>query len=465
MKYNNKITEFYRPIKVNSPYMEIVMIRRILLCFLVLMSFLLPLDRESFKSRRLNIRNQLGPRSAMVLLTSDIYPRNNDVDFPFRPDSDFWYVTGHPEPDAKLIMTAIDFKGKKEVPFHGEIIFAQPRNRLRERWNGKRLGSQGAKEELGFQYFAVSDSFKIILSQILPYIDTVFVNYGQSQPGNKSQSSFNQVEDIIPDNVTVLDAGSIIHPMRHIKTREEIELLQKAIDITGKAFIEAMVRTKPGLYEYNIEASIEFIFRDSGCQRSGFPSIVGSGPNSTILHYTKNDRFMEKGDLLLMDIGAEYQMYSADITRTIPVNGKFTPEQKELYHYVLKAQRTIFDSVKAGMTLQDLQRIAKNYLRNKGFDRYFIHGVGHWLGLDVHDVGGCTTEITEGSVFTIEPGIYIPEDDTSLPAPYRGIGIRIEDDVLMTDKGPVWLSAHIPKEIEKIEKIMRKSRYRLKKQR
>jgi len=272
----------------------------------------------------------------MVLFTAKEQVRNNDVNYPFRPDSDFWYVTGHPEPDAKLILTGKNFVGEQKIPFKGEIIFSQPRNPSWERWNGKRLGRKGTSVELGFQYFTVSDTFETIFKQILPHIDTLYINNRISSQEYKSRENLDHIEVIIPDSITILDAGEIIHPMRLIKSQEEIDLLQQAIDITGEALIEAMIRTRPGLYEYNIDASINFIFRDLGCERAGFPSIVGSGSNATILHYTKNDQKMKKNDLLLMDIGAEYQMYSADITRTIPVSGKFTPEQKELYTYVLK---------------------------------------------------------------------------------------------------------------------------------
>ena len=427
------------------------MIKRTIFCVIMLTGFLFSLEHDSFQSRRVKIRKMLDSRSVMVLFTADEYIRNGDVHYPFRPDSDFWYLTGHPESDAILILTGNDFEGKHEIPFKDEILFAQQQNPTWERWNGKRLGRQGAKEDLGFHYFAASDSFKIVFRQIIPHIDTLFINLR-----NSSQDCKRQLKDTIPDRIFIANAGDIIHPERFIKSQQEIDLIKKAVDITGEAIFEAMKRAQPGLYENNIDATINFVFRDIGCKRAGFPSIVGSGSNATILHYSQNDQRLKKNDLLLMDIGAEYQMYTADITRTIPISGEFTPEQRELYSYVLKTQKIVFDSVKVGMTLLDLQKIAKNYLRNKGFDRYFVHGISHWLGLDVHDVGGRASEIQVGTVFTLEPGIYIPEDDPGFPESYRGIGIRIEDDVWMTEKGPIWLSAQIPKEINEIERIMKR---------
>lgn len=425
---------------------------------LILVCSLSSIDRETFKARRVRVQSKLGPKSAMVLVTSDEHRRNGDVNHEFRPDSDFWYLTGHPEPAAKIIIVSDSFEGRDDIPFEGEIIFARPRNPRWERWTGKRLGSTGATDKLGFRHFAPSDSFEAVLRQVLPHVDTLFVNRSDPQQRGSLVDQGHGLPCEIPGNVVVARAGSILHPMRHIKTPEEIELIQKAVDVTGEALVEAMVRTRPRLYEYNIKATVEYVFTDLGSERLGFPSIIASGPNALILHYTDNNRLLGKGDLLLMDVGAEYEMYTADITRTIPVSGTLTQEQKELYRYVLKAQQAAFDSLKMGMTLQDIQSVVKGYLKNKGMDRYLVHGSSHWLGLDVHDVSGTDARIQAGSVFTIEPGIYIPENDESLPESYRGIGIRIEDDVLMTKEGPVWLSANIPREIDDIEKLKRKRR-------
>lgn len=401
----------------------------------------------------------------MILTTAEEYNRNGDVDHPFRANSDYWYLTGHPEPMGRLILVGPDFSGRDRIEFKDEVIFTRRRNPFAEVWTGRRLGIEGAREELGFNHAEDTDSFRVVLDRVLPHVDTVYVNpsnYMYHGP-RKLQPTFLSEEEL--SKLQVSHAGEIIHPLRHHKSGEEINLIQRAVDITAEGLINAMKRARPKLNEYNIQAAIEFTFLDLGSRRLGFPSIVGSGDNTTILHYVDNNRTMADGDLLLMDVGAEFEMYTADVTRTIPVNGKFSPEQRELYTYVLKAQTAAFDSIRSGMTLRkDLHSVAKRYLEAKGFGRYFIHGLGHWLGLDVHDVGGRQAKIEPGTVFTIEPGIYIAQDDTTAAVKYRGIGIRIEDDVLMTEDGPVWLSADIPREVDEIERMM-KRRWRIKKRR
>ncbi|MDP6457087.1 MAG: aminopeptidase P N-terminal domain-containing protein [Candidatus Marinimicrobia bacterium] len=436
---------------------------RFILSLILLISSLWSIDAQSFRERRETVQHQLGPRSAMILTTAEEYNRNGDVDHPFRPNSDYWYLSGHHEPMGRLILLGPDFLSEDEIQFKDEIIFTRRRNAYAEVWTGKRLGITGVKEQLGFSYAEVSDSFRVVLDKVLPLVDTVYVNLSNYMYHGPSKLEPEFLNDEELSKLHISHAGEIIHPLRHLKSREEIDLIQRAVDITGEGLMSAMKRTRPKLNEYNIQAAIEFTFFDLGSRRLGFPSIIGSGSNTTILHYIDNNRTMEDGDLLLMDVGAEYEMYTADVTRTIPVNGKFTPAQRELYTYVLEAQTVAFDSIRSGMTLRkDLHNIAKNYLEEKGFGRYFIHGLGHWLGLDVHDVGGRQAKIEPGTVFTIEPGIYIAENDTTAPLKYRGIGIRIEDDVLMTEDGPVWLSADIPREVDDIERMM-KRRWRIKK--
>lgn len=437
------------------------MIKHILVPLFLLTGTLHSTDQGIFTQRREAVRTLLGPRSALVLFTADVFNRNGDVDHEFRPHSNFWYLTGHPEPGAILLLVSDRFQSPDGIVFEGEIMFTRPRDPRIEVWTGRRLGVSGVKNRLGLSFSAVADSFQAVLNQLLPHIDTLYVNLGKNHRNTIPSVAPGKLEGFELEGIEVLDSGSLIHPLRHVKSEREILLLKKAIQITGEGLTEAMKGVRPGMNEYNIEAAIEYVFRDLGSERLGFPSIVASGPNATILHYTQNNRRMENGNLLLMDVGAEYQMYTADITRTIPVSGRFTPEQRELYGYVLKAQQVTFDSVRVGLTLKDLNRVAKNYLLATGYGEYFIHGVSHWLGLDVHDVAGRDNKIVEGSVFTIEPGIYIAQDDTSAAEQYRGTGIRIEDDVLMTADGPVWLSGDIPREIEDIERLMRMRSRRL----
>ncbi len=433
-----------------------------LLSLILLISSLIPQSAETLSQRRETVRQQLPGRSAIVLFTTSIHMRNRDVSYEFRPDSDYWYLTGHDEPGGILMMVSEELNRDDKLNFSDEVLFVLPRNPKIEVWTGRRLGVSGVKRQLGFSSAEPVDSFAVLMNDLLPLIDTLYTNIFLSGRYGIPPIQADILDDFNLDDIVHENAGEIIHSMRHVKSNEEIDYLQKAIDITGEALREAMQLTKPGLKENNIEAAIEYIFRDSGCERPGFPSIVGSGVNSTILHYTKNNRTMERGDLLLMDVGAEYNMYTADITRTIPVNGRFTEPQAELYTYVLDAQQAVFDSARVGMTIKDLNKIAKHYLSERGYGQYFIHGIGHWLGLDAHDVGGRQIEIKAGSVFTIEPGIYISDDDTTADEHYRGIGIRIEDDVLMTEDGPVWLSGGIPKEIREIERIMRRRPKRIK---
>jgi Xaa-Pro aminopeptidase len=263
------------------------------------------------------------------------------------------------------------------------------------------------------------------------------------------------VKQIAP-GIQISDASNAIHNLRKIKSPAEMAMLQKAIDITLEAHRDTAAATKPGAFEYQLQGALEYAFTRNGAERPGFPSIVGSGVNSTVLHYNDNRKRIEAGDLIVVDIGAEYSYYTADITRTYPATGKFTERQRQIYQLVLDAQRAAEKAFKPGQTsIGDLQRVAVEVMRasplrdrqgNK-LDRYFIHGLGHWLGMDVHDVGGYSGVIPVGSVFTIEPGIYIPDEN---------LGVRIEDDYLATEKGLVKLSAALATEADDVERMMAK---------
>jgi Xaa-Pro aminopeptidase len=245
----------------------------------------------------------------------------------------------------------------------------------------------------------------------------------------------------------------MIAQLRQIKDEEEVRRLRRAIAITGEALSEAMRQARPGMYEYELEGLIEYGFRRRGAERVGFPTIVGSGPNGTILHYDENRRQTRGGELVVMDVGAEYGYYTADVTRTIPISGRFDPRQRQLYELVLGAQQAAMDSVRPGSDLATLNRIARDHLRRhsgrlcgeSGCDRYFLHGLSHWLGMNVHDVGAFNRRLEPGMVLTIEPGIYIPAES---------LGIRIEDDVLVTAAGGEVLSSGIPRTVEEVEQAM-----------
>lgn len=406
---------------------------------------------SSFSYRREAIREALSPRSAVLAVTSPVYRRNGDVDHEFRPDSDFWYLTGCSDPKAALLLLGANTSSGAR-----EILFTPPRFLKEEVWTGPRPSPEEWALKLGINRALPTDSLSQILKGLQSAIDTLYV--GPSLHGQPISSALELIPEEARSSWTVLPLAPLVTPHRHIKSAEEIQHLQKAVDITGEALRMGMRRAEPGLMENQIQATIEFAFRDAGSRRNGFPSIIGSGPNATILHYTNNNRTLQSGDLLLMDVGAEVEMYTADVTRTVPVSGKFSAAQAELYQHVREAQDRAFDSLRHGMTLRDLHRVAKAYLDSAGFGQYFIHGLSHWLGLDVHDVGGREARIETGSVFTIEPGIYIAPDDTTAAERYRGIGIRIEDVVVMTEKGPLWMSAGIPREIREIENLMKRRR-------
>lgn len=253
----------------------------------------------------------------------------------------------------------------------------------------------------------------------------------------------------------VRDAGPVMAQLRLTKDAFELEMLQRAIDITASAQRAAMRSMRPGMYEYETEAVIEYNFRAGGAERVGFPSIVGSGPNSVVLHYDRSRRQMEAGDLVVMDIGAEYSYYTADVTRTVPVSGTFTDRQRAIYNLVLASQQAGIDAVRPGATMRDVGRASREYMRDHSgdlcgsttCDTYFIHGIGHWLGMDVHDVGNYATPFEPGMVLTVEPGIYITEES---------LGVRIEDDVLVTETGSRVMSSSAPRNVDEIEALMRR---------
>jgi Xaa-Pro aminopeptidase len=255
------------------------------------------------------------------------------------------------------------------------------------------------------------------------------------------------------DPVANRDLETELGALRQIKDEDEIRRLRRAIGITGEALRETMREARPGMYEYELEGRVEYGFRQRGAERLGFPSIVGSGPNGTTLHYDENRRQTRPGELVVMDVGAEHGYYSADVTRTIPISGRFNRRQRELYELVLGAQQAAMDSVRPGSDLATLNRLARDYMRQhsgklcgeSGCERYFIHGLSHWLGMDVHDVGAYSRRLEPGMVFTIEPGIYIPAES---------IGIRIEDDILVTPGGAEVLSSGVPRTVEEVEQAM-----------
>lgn len=405
--------------------------------------------------------------------------RSYDTEFKFRQDSDFMYLTGFPEPDA---IAVIDPSAKK--PY---TLYVRPRDLEMETWFGRREGVEGAvKNHKADRAFPI-DKFDGDLGKLLDGHDKLYYRFGVDEKLDLqilrylSNQRQRRLKTPYPPH-TIVDPTILIHEMRLHKTSKEVELMQKAATISAEAHILAMKKARPGMNEFQIESLIEAYMRDNGASGVAYNSIIGSGENATILHYVENNRPLKDGDLLLIDAGAEYQGYAADITRTFPVNGKFSKPQREIYDVVLDVQLQCIDATKTGNTVMKRQELSielltegmkklgllkgktKDLIKKKSYMKYYMHGVGHYLGLDVHDAGRYFTDQTAkssrpfapGMVLTVEPGLYIPPDDRSAPAKYRGIGIRIEDDVLVTKDGNLNLTTKVPKDPDEIEAIMQK---------
>lgn len=380
----------------------------------------------------------------------------------FRQKNDFMYLTGVETPAAYLMLVPAGVVGDKPAQ---ETLFIPARNPGHEKWTGPQIGP-GAEGQAAFGFQEVAATAKVN-----EYINDVFRSPAFEAKNGKPparlytimpqaatadiqrESSFIATLQKNYPGLQVVDLAPIIAEMRKVKSAAEIALLQKAIDITGEGQRDAAAQIRPGAFEYEAQAALEAAFTRNGAERPGFPSIVGSGFYSTVLHYNQNHKKIEAGDLVVVDIGAEFSYYTADVTRTYPASGKFSPRQRQIYQLVLDAQRAAERAFKPGQSnLGQLHRVAidtikASPLRDKNgntLERYFIHGLGHWLGMDVHDVGDYGN-MPAGSVFTIEPGIYIPEEK---------LGVRIEDDYLVTEKGLVKLSRAIPSEPDEIERIM-----------
>lgn len=384
----------------------------------------------------------------------------------FRQRNDLMYLTGVSQPDASLILVPSELSADGKAR---EILFLPPRNRGTEQWMGARIGPgpEGA-EHFGIAEALPADQFQATLDALIPA-----KGEGEStakppkiyiQPGPGHDAQFSRETRLIEQfkkrnpGVTTGNPSRAIGELRKVKSAAEIALLQKAIDITGDGQRAAAQVIRPGAFEYEAQGALEGAFIKGGAERCGFFSIVGSGPNSCVLHYSDNRRRMKENELVVIDVGAEFHYYTADITRTYPTSGKFTPRQRQVYQLVLDAQRAAEKSFELGksnmgtLTAAAHKAMRESSLRDsKGntLDRYFVHGLGHWVGMDVHDVGSYGGPMPVGSVFTIEPGIYLAEE---------ALGVRIEDDYLVTEKGLVKLSARIPSEPDAIEELMAKRR-------
>lgn len=403
--------------------------------------------------------------------------RSYDTEFKFHQDPDFVYLTGFPEPDAVAV---IDPSSKR--PF---TLYVRPRDPLMETWYGRRQGVEGAVKNFGADKALSIDKFAGDLAKMLDGHDVLYYRFSVDKTLDQqilkylSNQRQRRLKTAYPPH-TIKDPTIITGEMRLHKSDKEVTLMQKAADIAGEAHVLAMKSVKPGMNEGQVESMMEAYMRDKGAGGVAYNSIIGGGDNATILHYVENNMPLKDGDLILIDAGAEYEGYASDITRTFPVNGKYTKPQREVYDVVLEVQQQCIDHTKMGNTVKDRHELSielltegmkklgllkgktKELIKKKSYLKYYMHGVGHYLGLDVHDAGRYFIDqrakksrpFAPGMVLTVEPGLYIPPDDKSAPAKYRGIGVRIEDDVLVTEDGNHNLTGKVPKNPDEIEELM-----------
>ncbi|HEX8637545.1 MAG TPA: Xaa-Pro aminopeptidase [Pyrinomonadaceae bacterium] len=420
----------------------------------------------------------IGKDSVAIIPAAHEVTRSYDTEYKFHQDPDFFYLTGFPEPDAVAVIAPAN----KKNPF---TLFVRPRDPLMETWYGRREGVEGAMKNYAATKALPIEKFATELPKLLNGSEKLYYRFGVDSKLDQqilqylSAQRFRRLKTAYPPH-TIVDPTVLIHEMRLHKTEEEVALMQKAADIAAEAHVLAMKSARPGMNESNIEAIIEHHFRMNGAAGVSYTSIVGGGANATILHYVENNHELKDGDLLLVDAGAHYQGYASDITRTFPVNGRFTKAQREVYDAVLEVEIACLEFTRKGNTIKQRQDLSiemlteglkklgilkgdtQDLIKNKKYEKYYMHGVGHYLGLDVHDAGRYFTDaqaknsrpFEPGMVLTVEPGLYIPPDDADAPEKYRGIGIRIEDDVLVTEDGNVNLTAKCPKQAEEIEELM-----------
>jgi Xaa-Pro aminopeptidase len=426
-----------------------------------------------FHRRRKELMRIMGAGSIAILPAAPMRHRNGDVEYIYRPDSDFYYLTGFPEPEAVAVL----IPGRDAGQY---VLFVRERDRAREIWLGKRAGPAGATRQYG-----ADDAFPIgDIDEILPgllegrmrvfYTMGLNLDFDQRLVGwlnaLKAQARSGRSP---PQEFVALD--HVLHDMRLFKSRAELNLMRRSGNIAAGAHVRAMRFCEPGRMEFEVMAELLHEFHSHGADIS-YPPIVGGGANSCVLHYNANDARLRDGDVLLVDAGCEYGYYASDITRTYPINGRFTREQRAVYDIVLEAQEAAIAAVKPGnhwnephdaavrAVTQGLRRIGllrgsvASLIRSGAYKRFFMHRTGHWLGMDVHDVGiyapdGKSRPLQPGMVLTVEPGLYIAEDAADVAAEFRGIGIRIEDDVLVTAEGHENLTVSIPKEVPDLEAL------------
>ncbi|ELX8378460.1 Xaa-Pro aminopeptidase [Providencia vermicola] len=432
------------------------------------------MNKQEFISRRNALLAQMEPASAAIIFSAPVAQRNADCEYPYRQHSDFLYLTGFSEPEAVLLLIKSDEKHSHTV------LFNRVRDLTAEIWFGRRLGQEAAPEKLGISKALPFDEIEEQLYQLLNGLDVIYHAQGEFEYADKLVFG---ALDILRKGgrrnlrapQTIIDWRPLVHEMRLFKSEAEIAVMRKAGEISALAHIRAMKTCRPGMYEYQLCGELEYEFTRHGARFPSYNSIVGSGENACILHYTENECEMKDGEMVLIDAGAEFDGYAGDITRTFPVNGKFTEPQRAIYNIVLKALNTALELYRPGTSIHEVtQKIIQikveglvelgilhgdvdQLIENKAHFPFFMHGLSHWLGLDVHDVGFYGVDrdriLEPGMVLTVEPGLYIaPEAD--VPPEYRGIGIRIEDDIVITETGNENLTDLVVKDPDEIEALM-----------
>ena len=433
------------------------------------------MKKKEFSRRRRRLMEAMGVSSIAIVPTSPVRCRNRDIDYAYRPDSDFHYLSGFEEPEAVAVLAPGRDRGEY-------LLFCRERDAVKEQWDGSRAGLEGACAAYG-----ADDAFPIgDIDDILPglienrssiyYAMGFDAGFDQRVIGWASRVR-ERARDGINPPAEFVALDRVLHDMRLVKSREELGTMRHAADISTDAHRRAMAMCRPGMYEYEVEAEFLYEMGRRGSRSVAYPSIVAGGENACVLHYARNCDVLKDGDLLLIDAGAEYEYYAADITRTFPVNGRFSQAQRAIYELVLAAQEAAIDQVRSGNTFDDPHRAAvdviarglidlglvkgrpREAIEKERYRKFFFHRTGHWLGMDVHDVGdykigGEWRVLEPGMVTTVEPGIYIRRGERGVARKWWGIGVRIEDDVLVTKGGPEVLTAAAPKAVDEIEALV-----------
>ena len=428
-------------------------------------------NMEIFRKRRNRLAQQI-PGKILIVTSGPEYPHHL-----FRQDSNLYYLTGFEEPESIFVFSP----GRSPE----SVMFVRKKDPIKETWDGFRFGIEGVLENFGVDKCYLVEDFPQVIPELLKDAEALlYTLYKNPQFDRWIEDALKNAKQLLGRSgacyLPVEDAAAVLGEMRVIKTAEEIDIMRRACEISGQAHIETMKATRPGVNERQLQGHLYFHFLQQGASREAYNFIVASGNNATTLHYNFNDQVCKDGDLLLVDAGAEYLFYKGDITRTFPVNGRFTDEQALVYEAVLRVQKHILSMIRPGLLFQKMQETAVELLTEEmlelglfqgtkeslisslEYKKYYPHGLGHYLGMDVHDVGYYLVNkqprpIEENMIFTVEPGLYLPLQDPQVPEKFRGIGVRIEDDIRVTLNGYENLTSFVPKEISDLEKIVGKS--------